>query len=485
MIARTKKSPAAPLSRPSEPEEGTSERRQKLGEVIANKIMADIEVRGWPVGELIGSESELIARYGVSRAIICEAVRQVERHGVAEMQRGGGRGLVVTSSPSRAVSRSISTYLELCNVSLEQQYEAWRVIEVWAVGVATIKVSDENCARLREMANGLLTNPHATQVEAMALRIAVADATENPVIGLFMRSLARVLTMFVRPDLRRGGGRVWKARMSLELADLVEAIVARDIALANHLARTALEHREEVSRRLGPLRPDLSPGPFIRETPQKRAEVVAIAIANDLEQRKPAVGEKLGEEPELQVRYDTSRGVFRQAVRILETHGLVRTRRGPGGGLFVGQRSDEYTVTSAVAYMKGMKAQLSDVAAVQTELMGKLAQLAAERGDSAQKASLAEALEHFVGSASEQERRRAVQSVYQQLGMMAGNQVLGLLSTILNTFVVQSAKPSRMTAESAALFVSAVEAVIEEDGAMARRSMTHHLMAAIQRLQSK
>jgi len=468
----TRKRRAAAPDESYAPEAVGAERARKLGEVIAEKIMADIASRGWPVGELIGSEADLMARYGVSRAIIGEAVRQVERHGVALMRRGGGRGLVVTSSPAKAVSRSISTYLELCNVSVEEQYEALRLIEVRAVEVAALQASPENCRRLREMAAALLAHPDATQQETMALRLAIADATENPVMGLFMRSLARVLTVYVRPDLRvRGAGSSWLTKMSLELVDMVEAIVAGDVALASQLATRALERREQTSLRLGVVRPDLSPGPLLRDTPQKRAEIVAMSIANDLERLVLPVGEKLGEEPELQARYGASRGVLRQAVRVLETHGLVRTRRGPGGGLFVGLPSNDYTVRSAVAYLRSMNVRLSDVVAVRTDLMGKLAQLATERGDEAQKARLTRALHQLVSGATDAARLHAIKSTYDLLAAMCGNRVLGLLATILNTFVREGA----LTPQLQALFVSALEGVLAGDSALARRNMTLYL----------
>ena len=39
-------------------------------------------------------------RYGIGRATLREAIRQLERHGVANMRRGSGGGLVI-SRPAR------------------------------------------------------------------------------------------------------------------------------------------------------------------------------------------------------------------------------------------------------------------------------------------------------------------------------------------------------------------------------------------------
>src|SRR4051794_1059847 len=70
------------------------EPQAKLAEVVAGRLRDDIATTGWPVGAVVGSETELLARYGVSRAVLREAVRLLEYHSVARMWRGPGGGLV-------------------------------------------------------------------------------------------------------------------------------------------------------------------------------------------------------------------------------------------------------------------------------------------------------------------------------------------------------------------------------------------------------
>ena len=64
---------------------------RKLGEILAETIENEIIAAGWKVGDVVGSESELCERYGVSRAVFREAIRIVGHHGVAEMRREAGR----------------------------------------------------------------------------------------------------------------------------------------------------------------------------------------------------------------------------------------------------------------------------------------------------------------------------------------------------------------------------------------------------------
>jgi DNA-binding FadR family transcriptional regulator len=77
----------------------------KLAALTARRIEDEIIARRWPIGEVIGSEADLMARYEVSRAVLREAVRLVEHHGAARMRRGPSGGLVV-QAPSRPTPRS-------------------------------------------------------------------------------------------------------------------------------------------------------------------------------------------------------------------------------------------------------------------------------------------------------------------------------------------------------------------------------------------
>ena len=64
----------------------------KLATVVARSIENQVVALGWPVGEVLGSEAELLERFGVSRAVLREAVRIVEHTGAARMRRGPGGG---------------------------------------------------------------------------------------------------------------------------------------------------------------------------------------------------------------------------------------------------------------------------------------------------------------------------------------------------------------------------------------------------------
>jgi DNA-binding FadR family transcriptional regulator len=77
----------------------------------------DIVAAGWPVGSVVGSEADLLVRYGISRAVLREAVRLLELHSVARMRRGPGGGLVVGAPDPQASVEAMALYLEYMRVS--------------------------------------------------------------------------------------------------------------------------------------------------------------------------------------------------------------------------------------------------------------------------------------------------------------------------------------------------------------------------------
>src|SRR5436190_21321141 len=93
------------------PDDGTASPSVKLAEQTAAKIEMAIAAQGWPLGSVIGSESDLLAEYGVSRAVLREAVRLLEHDNVARMRRGPGGGLVVTVPDTQAVTRAADRFL--------------------------------------------------------------------------------------------------------------------------------------------------------------------------------------------------------------------------------------------------------------------------------------------------------------------------------------------------------------------------------------
>jgi DNA-binding FadR family transcriptional regulator len=211
----------------------------KKAEIVADQIEQTIVGQRWKPGALFGSEMELIARYGVSRAVFREAVRLLEHHGLAEMRRGLHGGLFIRQPDPHPVAKAMAVYLDFEKVEPRQLEDARLAIEVFCVERVAARITEDEVAELRafvaaEAVAGPAQGPHG-------FHVLVARLTGNPALHLFVQTLADLTQrQSVVPERDRACPEAVRAAH----AKIAEAIIARDGALARHRMMT---HLEEVS----------------------------------------------------------------------------------------------------------------------------------------------------------------------------------------------------------------------------------------------
>ncbi len=96
--------PAQPPERPSRPSGLTRVRRQRLYEVLADRITDFVEAQGLSPGERLPPERLLAEALGVSRATLSQALVALEVRGVVDVRHGDGAVLTPTEHrpPERA-----------------------------------------------------------------------------------------------------------------------------------------------------------------------------------------------------------------------------------------------------------------------------------------------------------------------------------------------------------------------------------------------
>src|SRR6202035_98449 len=122
---------------------------RKLAELTCEKLEMRIIEMDWPVGKVIGSEADLLAEYGVSRAALREAIRLLEHHNVAYMRRGPGGGLIVAEPDPDAMAHAAAVYLRYRKVNPPDLFEARTALELAAVRSAAEHIDEVGIARLR------------------------------------------------------------------------------------------------------------------------------------------------------------------------------------------------------------------------------------------------------------------------------------------------------------------------------------------------
>ncbi len=146
-----------------------------LAETIAARIYADIVGQGRPIGSVLGSEAELIARYETSRPVLRAAVRLLEHHSVAGSRRGPGGGLVVTRPSPRAAIDTTALYLTFRGTTDADLRVVREAIEVWAVARVTGRRDGHG-----------LPDPLS---DGAGFHVELAELSGNPVLSLFLRIL--------------------------------------------------------------------------------------------------------------------------------------------------------------------------------------------------------------------------------------------------------------------------------------------------------
>src|SRR6266568_6913704 len=171
---------------PARPRRGPA---SKLAAQVADQIVGDVMAMGWPVGELLGSEANLLARYRVSRAVFREAVRLVEHQQVARTRRGPGGGLVITEPTVDAVIDAVVLYLYRVEARLDELFEARLVLEEIVTDLAPGRLDERDLTRLRSFVSG--GDPDLA-TDSRALHALLASVTRNPVLELLVDVLSRV-----------------------------------------------------------------------------------------------------------------------------------------------------------------------------------------------------------------------------------------------------------------------------------------------------
>lgn len=220
---------------------------RKLAEVLAGEMFDDIAAAGWPVGKVLGSEPELLERYGCGRAAFREAVRLLEHHSVARTRRGPGGGLVVTAPGPAASVTAMALYLEYAKVPSADLRVVRTAMEIACLDRVLARGADPEVARTLRDAHQLDATSNNADLHATGddVHHALADLSGNPIFPLFLRivtTLSRRHNVAVAPEsdfARTGAAR----RVATAHSAIVDAVICGDgerarAALIEHLDST-------------------------------------------------------------------------------------------------------------------------------------------------------------------------------------------------------------------------------------------------------
>ncbi len=164
-----------------------------------------------------------------------------------------------------------------------------------------------------------------------------------------------------------------------------------------------------------------------RSRPQRIADAIKQLIVQD----KLKSGDRLPSESELIARFAMAKSTIREATRILEGQGLIESKTGPGGGVFVKQVSNERARALLGNYFYFHNLKVGDIYQLRKLLEPELAASLAGRISAAQIDRLADNLasHHAEPKTPEQEKDHHIHSLkfHALLASFAQNALLGFL----------------------------------------------------------
>ncbi|MGM0784452.1 MAG: FadR/GntR family transcriptional regulator [Pseudomonadota bacterium] len=165
---------------------------------------------------------------------------------------------------------------------------------------------------------------------------------------------------------------------------------------------------------------------------------VADTIKGWIVDRQLMPGDRLPGEAELMETLDVSKGTVRESTRVLEAQGLVVTRTGPGGGVFVCKMSEAKATSLLSHYFYFQDISIRDIYQIRLALEPELAASLAGKVGAEELARLRDSLHSYATAAPdmETERQQHIDSLrfHEMLAELAGGNPL--LSFIIR-FTVQ------------------------------------------------
>jgi DNA-binding FadR family transcriptional regulator len=224
--------------------------RSSRAQQVAAELEAQILTAHAAPGTRLGLRTELIARFGVSPAVMNEGLRILRQSGLVEVRPGPNGGVFVANPPPQVRLGSIDVWHLGLSVAAEDLFEARRHLDEMFLPLAMQRATpddvrtmewaldDMRAATARDDARGFL---EAT----MRLHLAIARAARVEVLVGMYRTIATLLSATMSRAAFVPGSDGPRAHNLDVHAGLVAAIRDRDPEL---LQKCLPQHREDMTR---------------------------------------------------------------------------------------------------------------------------------------------------------------------------------------------------------------------------------------------
>ncbi len=223
---------------------------------------------------------------------------------------------------------------------------------------------------------------------------------------------------------------------------------------------------------------------------RRRKESISEQIKDMIYERGLRPGDRLPAERELMQLFRASKGSVREALSALRSQGLIRTRTGPGGGVFLSEIDPQRAMALMSNYFLFRTPTITDIYEVRCELEPELAATLAGRLSEADFARLERTMRLYdappATAEEEYAQRLAELDFHSVLADLCPNPVLGLFCRFLQTLLRETVvcrriydTPHPVLRDTAIHYqIRLLRALRAGDSAAAREIMAGHMAAA-------
>jgi GntR family transcriptional repressor for pyruvate dehydrogenase complex len=212
---------------------------ERLYERIVEQIERRVVAGDLKVGDQLPSERELGEQFAVSRTAVREAVKALREKGLLEVRPG--KGTFITNGTPGAMRNSLGL-LMMFGAQKGSSYlvEVREILEPEIAALAATRIADEYITAMSEaveMMDTALNNVEVFVEADLDFHLALAEATQNPIIPILMDSIIDLLReQRTRIGLVDGG----LQRGQFHHKKILDAVMRRDpqaarLAMQDHL----------------------------------------------------------------------------------------------------------------------------------------------------------------------------------------------------------------------------------------------------------
>src|SRR5437867_8645944 len=203
-------------------------------------------------GARLPPERDLALRVGVSRPTVRAGLRTLAALGVVRSRRGSGT--YIPEGPPTLGAEALSFLAALHKFTIDDVYEARRILEVGAAGLAAERATPDHLATLADEVAGLFASLNDRQVflvHDINFHRGVAAASGNPIVASLVEMVASLYYERRRITVERAADRDLRDAADAH-RQIYQAIRAHDVerarrAMHDHLTKSRAYQAKELA----------------------------------------------------------------------------------------------------------------------------------------------------------------------------------------------------------------------------------------------